>query len=433
MPRVIQPYPIANAARPAVTGPEAFARRPRPGASAVLLTAVFVVALAGRFSLDRAGLPIPGGGDLRKPLCAALLGVAILWQVIRTTRGEAGPWPRLFLAFSALVGFQLLAALWAPWGARVDQATWDLVFLWVLVLVTVAFSAGDPRRAATVLLVLMLVAGVVYAVGALQAGPQSQGRYSAFGGGPNVFVRVVSLGVIASVTLALRSRRWWLLLPLPLLGAAAVLSGSRGGLVALVGAAVIFFVFFARRRASILIGTVLVGGLVSWTVWTAIGETVTSVAATRYSSTGIESSDFSARPELLSAAWEMFLSHPLTGAGLDSFNATVGIGYPHNYLAGLAAETGVIAVGLLVFAICRWWRDGRPWSAAPKEQIGCAVGAIYILLASMFSGDYFDTRFFWILAVVAVQRSVRRPRNIGQKQEVAPWQSSRGNRVGFSS
>ncbi|MGS2618169.1 O-antigen ligase family protein [Micromonospora sp. LZ34] len=385
------------------------------------MTALFVVALAGRFTLDRAGLSIYNGQDLRIPACLGLLGVTLVWHVSQTVRGRAQPWPRFFLVFSALIGVQMLAFLWAPFGARTDKALWDLLTLWILVLVTTALTVGNPRRAARVLLVLMLVAGIAYALGALAAGPQSQGRYSAFGGGPNVFVRVVAMGLIASIALAVLSRRWWLLSPLPLLGTAAVLSGSRGGLVALVGAAMIFFVFFARRRASILLGTVLVGGISAWLVWAAVGERFASVAETRYSSAGIESSDYSTRPELLSAAWRMFLEHPLAGAGLDSFYAAIGFGYPHNYLTAVAAETGLIGLGLLVFAICRWWWDGRPWSLIPKEQIGCAVAAIYILLTSMFSGDYFDTRFFWILAAVAVQQPVSGFGRRAQKQEVARW------------
>ncbi|MFI7488919.1 O-antigen ligase family protein [Micromonospora echinaurantiaca] len=396
-------------------------RHRQPGLPVTLLIALFIVALAGRFTLDRAGFSIYSGQDLRTPACLGLLGVTLVWHVSQTVRGQVQRWPWFFLIFSALIGVQMLAFLWAPFGARTDKALWDLLTLWILVLVTTALTAGDPQRAARVLLILMLVAGMAYAVAALAAGPQSQGRYSAFGGGPNVFVRVVAMGLIASIALAVLSRRWWLLLPLPLLGAAAVLSGSRGGLVALIGAATIFFVFFARRRASILLGTVLVGGLSAWLVWATVGERFASVAETRYSNAGIQSSDYSTRPELLSAAWSMFLEHPVAGAGLDSFYAAIGFGYPHNYLAAVAAETGLIGLGLLALAVCRWWWDGRPWSAISKEQIGCAVAAIYILLTSMFSGDYFDTRFFWILAVVAVQQPVFRSERRAQKQEVARW------------
>lgn len=241
-----------------------------------------------------------------------------------------------------------------------------------------------------------------------------------------------ALGIIASVGLFAISRKWWLLLPLPMLATAGVLSGSRGGLVALVGAATAFFVLFARRRIVVLLGTVVVGGAVSWGVWSLVGARFAEVAETRYSTTGIQNGDFSARPELLAHAWEMFKRNPIAGVGMDSFHVEVGIGYPHNYFAGLAAETGLLALLLAALTIAAWWREGRRWSAAPGEQIACAVGAIYILLASMFSGDYFDTRFCWILAVVAVLRP--RPTNDRSRHpmEIALWHQTTGRRAASS-
>ncbi|MER7459784.1 O-antigen ligase family protein [Micromonospora sp. NPDC126480] len=379
------------------------------------------MALAGRATPERLGLPMGGDMDLRIPGCAALFAAALLWQISQSARGQARQWPRMFHLFTALIALQISAAFWAPSGARIEQATWDLLSLWILVLITVVFSAGDPRRAARILLALLLAAGIAYAVAALVTGPQLGGRYSAFGGGPNIFVRVVALGIIASVGLFAISRKWWLLIPLPLLAAAAVLSGSRGGLVALVGAATAFFVLFARRRFVLLVGTLVIGGAVSWGVWSLVGARFEEVAERRYSTTGIQQGDFSARPELLSHAWEMFKRNPITGAGMDSFQVEVGFGYPHNYFAGLAAETGLVAILLAVLVIGSWWRQGRRWSAAPGEQITCAVGAIYVLLASMFSGDYFDTRFCWILAVVAVLGARPKTYPSRNQMEIPPW------------
>ncbi|MET8908563.1 O-antigen ligase family protein [Micromonospora sp. NPDC004551] len=382
----------------------------RPAMSVTLLTGLFLVALAGRITPDRAGISI-GVDDLRRPACAVLLTAALIWQAEQWARGTARPWPRFFHAFTALIAVQILSALWAPWGARVETAVWDLVLLWVIVLLAATFTAGDPRRAARTVLVLMLAAGLIYAVAGLHAGPQLQGRVSAFGGGPNVYVRVVSLAAIAAVTLAVATRRWWLLLPVPVLGAAAVLSGSRGGLVALVGAATAFFVFFLRRRrTTVLAATLLLGGAAGWAVWQVMGASFVTLAATRYNAGMLEANGYSERPELLSIAWQMFREHPVAGAGMDAFNAATGMGYPHNLLAGLAAEAGILGVGLLLLVIYQWCRDGRPWSVVPPEQVGCAVGAVYVLLASMFSGDYYDTRFCWILAVVAVARTRPRPR-----------------------
>jgi O-antigen ligase len=392
---------------------------PRPALPTMWLTALFLVALAGRVTFQRAGLPAVVAGDLRRPACAALLAAAVLWHVTLSARGLSRTWPAFLAPFTALIGWQLLGSIWAPWGVGIELAVWDLLLLWALVWCTAAFATGDPRRAARVLLLLALVAAVAYAVGGLYAGPGAQGRVSAFGGGPNVFVRVVALGMIAAVALAVASRRWWLLLPVPLLGTAAVLSGSRGGLVALVGTATIFFVFFLRRRrAAVLAGTLALGAAASWAVWQVMGGTLASLAASRYSTDRLQRNDYSGRPELLSTAWRLFREHPWFGAGMQSFDTATGMGYPHNYVAGLAAESGIVAVALLAWVVVRWCRDGSPWSAAAPEQIGCAVAAVYVLLASMFSGGYYDTRFCWIFAVVAVVRLPGRPVVVGSRREV---------------
>ena len=393
--------------------------RPAPASrvSIPLLTALFVVALAGRFSLDRVGLPTYGVPDLRVPGCILLVLGTLGWYARRWARGLRPAWPPpMVLLFTALIGVQLVSALWAPPGARLGKVGWDLAVLLVLVLAAMVLSADDPARAARVLLVLMLAAALVYALGAILTGPQALGRYSAFGGGPNVFVRVVCLGTIAAVTLGAARRGWLLLMPVPLLAAAALLSGSRGGLVALVGAAVAFLVLFAPRiRLGYLIAVGAVGTLGTWAVWTLLtrGAAATAVATTmagnRYSISGVQQGGFSDRRMLFSWAGRLFLDHPVSGAGLDGFYATFDVGDPHNYLLALAAEGGIVAVGLALAAALACWRGGRPWAAASREQIGCAVAAVYVAVASSFSGDYYDTRFLWIFAVVAVLRPTGAP------------------------
>lgn len=387
--------------------------RPGPASrvSVGLLTALFLLALAGRFSPDRLGLPTYGVSDLRVPGCLLLVLGALAWYAKGWSRGRRPSWPPpMVLLFVALIGVQLVSALWSPPGARLDKAAWDLVALLILVVAAAVLSAGDPARSARVLLVLMLGAAIVYTVGALAVGPGDQGRYSAFGGGPNVFVRVVCLGIIGAVTLARLRRRWLLLLPLPLLVSGAVLSGSRGGLVSLVAAGVAFVVLFPRRvRITYLLTVVAVVTLSAWTVSTLADDGWQAMSENRYSVAGVQEGGFSSRLMLISQAWSLFVDHPVSGGGLDSYHATFGIVYPHNYLLALAAESGVVAVALFLAAAVRFWRDGRPWSAAPREQVGCAVAAIYIAVASNFSGDYFDTRFFWILAVVALLRAPDQP------------------------
>ncbi|MEU7170225.1 O-antigen ligase family protein [Micromonospora tulbaghiae] len=395
----------------------------QPRLSPTWLTVLFLIALAGRTTPERLGLPhLPTGSDPRIPAYLLLAGVTLIWQVQQWATGNARPWPRFLIPFTALIAVQVASAGWAPPGARITEHLWDLGLLWLLVVCTAALTAPDPQRAARILLTLTLTAGIVYALAGIAAGPGLQGRVSAFGGGPNVFVRVVCLAAIAAVTLAVARRRWWLLAPIPLLAVAAVLSGSRGGLVAAVAAATIWFVFFLRRRRlPVLAATLTAGAVAGWAVWQFAGPALAALAGDRFNPAIVQANDYSGRPELLTVAWHMFTTHPVLGAGMDAFNAETGMNYPHNYLAGLAAETGITAVALLVWAIIRWCRDAPPWTRATPEQVGCAVAAVYILAASMFSGDYYDTRFAWLFAVVAVAQHHPRPHPTGQPKGI-PWQ-----------
>ena len=79
-----------------------------------------------------------------------------------------------------------------------------------------------------------------------------------------MFVRIEILGVIFAVGLAVLGARRWVLLPVPLLLVAAVLSGSRGGLVAFLLVGVGFAVVSrGRGRTMVLAGFIATGVVVA--------------------------------------------------------------------------------------------------------------------------------------------------------------------------
>ncbi|HWG98677.1 MAG TPA: O-antigen ligase family protein [Pilimelia sp.] len=387
-----------------MTAPPSRAHRaPRSAALVVLL---FVVALAGRFNLSRLDPSIDL--DARLVGCVVLAVATFFWRLHHARGWPPGGRQTGAALLAVLVVYQLITVFWAPPGARVAESLGNLVALLVVVGCAAVIVRPDPGHAATVLLWCCLAAAALYAVGALLSGASVQGRYAAFGGGPNVFVRVQCLGVIAAVTVALARRRYALLLPIPLFLLAAVLSGSRGGLVALIGAVVAFAVcFFHRLRLWKLVTMVAAGGAAAATVWVLIPGNDIDTVQSRYSWSALQANDYSIRPRLLAEALEIFGQHPVLGGGLDSFYAeagryiSLGVGYAHNLVVSYAAEGGAVALALFAAALLAFWRDGRPWGTHPPEALGCLVGAVYIGMASMFSGDYYDTRFMWIFLIVA--------------------------------
>ncbi|WP_433795042.1 hypothetical protein [Actinoplanes sp. CA-252034] len=144
---------------------------------------LILVAIGGRYTLDRAGLLELAWVDLRViGLIVALVVLALSASgrhPIERTRPEG--WLVAALLFFL---FQIASALWAPPAARVGPQAVDLVLLGVLTVAFYRYSLGDPETVVRFTFQLFFVAAVVYALAAIFiSGPGEQGRYSAFGAG----------------------------------------------------------------------------------------------------------------------------------------------------------------------------------------------------------------------------------------------------------
>jgi O-antigen ligase len=372
-----------------------------------------LVAIGGRFTLDRAGFVDLAWVDLRViGLAIALVVLAV--DVARRPRPVTAPRREGWLVVALLFFvFQIASALWAPRAARVGPQTLDLILLGVLTLAYYFYTIGDPAVVVRTTFLLFFVAAVVFALAALFInGPGEQGRYSAFGGGPNVFVRIEILGVISAVALYLGNRRVWPLLVVPLFLLAAVLSGSRAGLLA--GAAVgLAGLWQVRRRlraaAVVAAGTVL--ALATAVVWAFAPPAFTNLFQERFVEQTVEQHYLSDRTDIWAAAWRLAVDHPLAGTGLDGFYGLIGVNqaveYPHNYVLGVAAEGGLIGIALLTMAIVLW--AGAVRGGGQPRLVGPAVAAaVFVFLSSLFSGDYYDARLAWLFAAVAAGAAVTR-------------------------
>lgn len=386
--------------------------------SPAAIATLYIAALAGRFTLSRAGVDVdPWLDDARIWLCAPAVAAAVGWRYSRTHGPTPRRWTPAARALACLLALYTLSAGWSVPPARLADRLTDLAALGILLACAATVSAVDGERAAQLMLRLAWGAGLVYACAGIVAGGGDQGRYAALGGGPNVFVRVVAVGVLAAVALALSARpgcRWWWLAPVPLLILAAVLSGSRGGVAALAATAVLVLPVAARGRLSVgaLVGACAAMALAGCITWRLAGERAADVTA-RYGVTALEGNGYSNRPDLLARAQAIFAEHPIAGGGLDAYWARGGwlinMGYPHNIVANIAVDVGLLGLTAAAAAVWLFWRAGRPWHRMPLERLGCAAAAVYILLASQFSGDLYDTRMAWIFAVFAVNRARRHP------------------------
>jgi O-antigen ligase len=370
-----------------------------------------LVAIGGRYTLDRAGFSTLGWVDLR---VVGLLVAFVLLVVDLARRPPARrvSRPEGWLVVATLFFlFQIASGLWAPPGSRLGEKTLDIVLMAALTIAIYLYTLGDPARVVRTTFLLFYVAGIVFAIGALLGGPGEQGRYSAFGGGPNVFVRIQILGVISAVALYLFHRRLLPLLAVPLFLLAAVLSGSRAGLLAgmAVGAPALW-----RMRRRLRTGHVVTAvGLLAVATGVIVAlapPAFTSLFEDRFVQQTVEERYVSGRTDIWVAAARLAVEHPVIGTGLDGFYGLIGRNqgtqYPHNYVLGVAAEGGLVGLGLLAAAVLLLIRTIRRGGGHPRETTLAVAAAAFVALSSLFSGDYYDARLAWLFAAVAAAAAV---------------------------
>jgi O-antigen ligase len=316
----------------------------------------------------------------------------------------ARPVRRFFGSLFLYFGVLIVSSVWAQPGARLVREVPDLLIMGVMTgIACVVFSALDVT-ALRHLVTLCAGVGYLYLLGALATGPGSQGRFSAFGGGPNVFVKVLFTGTVAVFLLSRGRRpvvRAALIIPLVI---GMILSGSRGGLFAAAAAGLVAVLnqpqWRLRSTARLLMG--VAGAVVvatyllpAWIIGFVQERFVDATFAQRYTS---------GRDELFTLTFSLFRERPVYGFGLDSFYALIGdsggYAYPHNLMLASAADAGILALIPLYLVLRRLFRALRPGMQGLDVSAFAAVNLVCYFLASNFSGDYYDSRFVWFFGAL---------------------------------
>ncbi len=388
---------------------------PRPGrvflAPGLLLV---LVAIGGRYTLDRMGMADLAWVDLR--VIGLIAGLAVLAiDLARRPPVHVGHRREGWLVLATLFFlYQVASGLWAPSSARAGEKALDVVLMAALTMAVYLYTLGGPAAVVRATFVLFFVTAVVFALGALLfAGPGVQGRYAAFGGGPNVFVRIELLGVISAVALYRHTGRRIALLAVPLLLFAALLSGSRSGLLAGAAVAAAALVRGWRRLPA---GPTLVLSAASAAavalLFVVAPPSAVSLFQERFVEQTVQEGYVSGRTDIWSEAVQVATAHPVIGSGLDGFYGLVGrthdIEYPHNYVLGVAAEGGLVGLLLLGASVVLWARTVRRGGGHPQEAGLAVAAAAFVALSSLFSGDNYDARLAWLFAAIAAAAAVTR-------------------------
>jgi O-antigen ligase len=367
-----------------------------------------VAVLAGQFGLDRIDPRFESLG---------LFGQARFWMffpaalaVLRMnapigSRSALSSGNKRYVAMVILLHLYLaISALWTPRLLEGSQFVSNSNEVYGVLLLA-GMAALVPRlfREATdekigFLFRFLLITGIVYAVGGLSGAwhDADNDRMAAFGGGANVFARILGMGTLSSIYFWLRSKRIIWLTPLPLFGAGIVLSGSRGSMLAF-GLSLTFFVLIGFREITARWrgGVIAICGLMAILSMSSLSSRVFPYWQERFIEQSLEDRYDSDRLVLFSQAVETFSDHPTFGVGLDGFRRLSDFGeYTHNLFLQFAAEGGIIGLTLLILALIG---GVRAWVRSPTlEQRLLFVLAIFVLTAQMFSGSYYDARYMWL-------------------------------------
>jgi O-antigen ligase len=309
----------------------------------------------------------------------------------------------LAMWFVVFVGWFLASAIWAPSRAHAVDKGLELAVLALGTLAILRLARAVPPGA--LLGSLWPILGcllAVFAVLGLAIGSEGGARVAVLGGGPNVFGRNMGLLALVCVAAALGSRRRGALVVAAIVaGALVLLSGSRGALVAtLAGLAVLLFVRRVRVSRAIVVLAMLVVVAIGVALYTDLGHEAMAAFEQRVMVLTFEQDHDSGRAGIYRDALAMGLRAPIVGAGLGAFAAEGHGIYPHNIFLEAFAEGGVVGLVLLLTVL------GRAAIATLRREVRALDGAAFVLLltASQFSGDFYDSRGVFVLALLIAGR-----------------------------
>lgn len=367
--------------------------------AAIAVVASVTLLILGKFDLSRLGAGTEYSLDLRLLGVTACCLVLIPWWLsFHVPRRNLAPAILMQLSLTIFLLFMSISSTWFARSTGDYSTLYDFAYLWCLSLLFMMPFTVAPQESAEV--VLKMFAGVswIYTLGGL-AVATSVDRISFLGGGPNIYGRIVGLGLVATIALvALGRMPRWLLAVAPLQIAAVALSGSRGAMAATTIGTIVVVAPHIRQLISIRSVVAFAG--TALLLWSQFGERIIGVVQYRIVRLTFEEGYSSGRDALTPIAIGLFRESPIAGGGLGSFGDRAGDStlYAHNIILQVLAEGGTL--GLLLFLLTVAPAFILMCRAVPESgaALGLAAMSLVVFVASMFSGSYYDFRLMWAFA-----------------------------------
>lgn len=338
--------------------------------------------------------------------------------------------PVLTGAIVAFMGWCLASVLWTlSVSSSVDAIQrYALGFL----LLAIVFTATRDRRAAILICGAFSISAVLSTLIGIATGNSPEGRLAGTFEDPNEFAAFCVPALLIAAALAATA-----LTPLRRLAFASgalvcalgiVLSGSRGGIIAIAAALVMWVIFGGRWRMKVLVASVLVGIVVVGYVNVAASPATRARLESITQGDKVSSNGGTGRAEIWSIGLRAYHGHPIQGSGVGTFTkatprylARPGLvrrgdffsdtpKVAHNMYLHVLVEVGLIGLGLFLLvllacltAVARAALLFKRAGDLKLELLSRTLlaGTAGILVADFFiSGQY--QRILWILLGLCV-------------------------------
>ena len=373
-----------------------------------------------------------------------ILMLTLFWlKIPRKIRGNGCGMPSssaksLFLSVIPLFLYFMISASWAPDPEFGLLKAYDTFLTLSVLLVLGAWYRSTEAKVVheTFWLTIFSLTGILVLCALASL---STGRLAVLGGGPNVFARLLFLFAASSLGVSSRFRIFGLGCTV-LAMALIVLSGSRGGMLAAAFGALTYVLVERSKFSSKVVGIVValfVGAII---LVTPFGQRVYDALIYRVVELTFQEGYTSDRDVLFEEAIEIWQEKPVFGHGASgwaalqyAYSSTIS-SHPHNILGEMLCEGGLVAAVLFLFVVWKFsFLVFRHRKSIHVPSLACS--AMY-LMASQFSGDFFDSRGIFLCAILSVfphhQIEVRsKVRRIQPRKLIVNPQSFQGSKGGF--
>ena len=345
-----------------------------------------------------------------------LTGAIFLLLSLLHPRKCYGRLPAAVLWFAGYLLVYLAALLVSGEHAGEAVSEFIVVLQGVLVLLAAGNLMRDERVATRALLAFVVACsaraslpflGFARTTNAVWTGGE---RVSALGQNANSAAMILAAGMVALIGLAYGHRNKTVVgMALAaalgaLLGFAVLETGSRGGLLALLGGVLVFATAADTFRARIRNGAIALLAISLLVV----GAFQLPLMKNRWEDSVLHG-NLAGREQLYPALWTMFLERPVLGWGpvTNTYELALRIGErdrplraAHNIILELLTATGI--AGAIPFLAGAWLCVRNAWRARRSPHGALPLALFCSVLISNMSGDWIASKLIWVVLAYAM-------------------------------